>query len=368
MTQNGPGSIGDAPAAFGTAVLAAAKALGTDPAPNPHVTAAIQLGWVMGSVITPGAQTPLPSGFPIDARTVYKAKAIELPHLLETVAVPVTPGPDRLTAQLATGAPATAQAEAWEADLVAALLAHDVRLAKAYGVGRQLNVLAYGPEPALGSAPVIGMIDALDDLTTALPAHAGRGVANSVRRWQDVAASALPAHDVLQAQCELWRTVLTGEKQATQLLEPENYVDAAEQLAVKLRATAAVLLRQYLVWVILIVVLLLGGTAVLLIAPNGASDTAAGLTAVIAALGLTWKGVGTTLGKLAGKVEAPLWGAELDGAVTGAITLGVTPPAPPAGWARVSGLWHRRRAVTGGDYAGRTKRRPGFDPAKQPGD
>ena len=78
--------------------------------------------------------------------------------------------------------------------------------------------------------------------------------------------------------------------------------------------------------VLLIVVLFVGGIALLLITPKHAGGTAAGLSAVLAALGLTWKGVGGTLGVLAGKLEAPLWGAELDGAVTDAVTL---VPAPP---------------------------------------
>ncbi len=357
MTAPGPGKIADAPSAFGNALLAAAKTLGQSPPADPHVTAAVQLGWVMGSLLTPGAQTPLPSGFPIDAATVHRAKALELPHLLEQVAVPVDPGPTSVTDRLSTGAGAPAETRAWESTLVAALLAHDVRLAKAYGVGRQLNLLAYQPSQGIASPDVTGMIDALDDLTSALPPHAGRGVANSVRAWQ--MAGQQPADEVRQAQCELWRTVLTGEKQATQLLEPENYIDAAEQLAVKLRATASVLLRQYLLWVIGIAVLLAAGIALLIASPSEASKTAAGLSAVIAALGLTWKGVGTALGKLTSQVEGPLWGAELDGAVTAAVTLEVHPP-PAANL-------QSRRKIKGGDYAGRTKRRPGYDPGNTPG-
>ena len=120
--------------------------------------------------------------------------------------------------ELAQGAAAAAQAIQWESTLVAALLAHDVRVAKAYGIGRQLNLIAYAePAEAMSSTPVTGMVDALDDLTSALPPHAGRGVANSVRVWQG--APSLPARDVLQAQCELWRMVLTGEKMPTQLLD-----------------------------------------------------------------------------------------------------------------------------------------------------
>ena len=363
--QAGPGVIGDAPAAFGEALLAAAKTLGRAPAADPHVTAAVQLGWVMGSLITPGAQTPLPSGVPIDEATVYKAKAVELPHLLGLVGVTVDPGPDTLIAQLKTGVGAETQATDWQSTLVAALLARDVRLAKAFGVGRQLNLIAYGTqEPAdprptsteLNSHDVTGMIDGLDDLTSALPPHAGRAVANSVRAWQK--AHEPPARDVLQAQCELWRMVLTGEKLATQLLEPENYIDAAENLAVKLRATGTALLRQYAPWVGLVIFLLLAGAGVLLFVHSAASRAAAGLSSVLLALGLTWKGIGTTLGKLAAQVEGPLWGAELDGAVTAAITLEV--PVPPPANLRAT---RREAGPTNGDYAHRTQRRPGIDPS-----
>jgi hypothetical protein len=352
------GAVGDAPAAFSTALVAAAKALGNEPAADPRATAAVQLGWVMGSLITPGSQTPLPSGFPIDAATVLKAKAIELPTLVARVKVHVDPGPNQLSASLAQGHAPAAEVDAFQTSLVVAMLADDVRLAKAYGVGRQLNLIAYDDPPAdLGSDAVTGVVDALDDLTTALPPHVGRAVANSLRAWQ--VASPTPDASVREAQCELWRIVLTGEKRATEVLEPENYIDAAENLAVKLRATATVLLRQYAPWVVLIAVLLIGGAIVLLFVHGTTSRTAAGLSSVLVALGLSWKGVGSTLGKLAGQLEGPLWGAEIDGAVTEAITLEVPTP-PPAN------LQHKRRKQ-GGDYAGRTKRRPGIDPAAKLG-
>lgn len=349
--QAGPGAIGDAPAAFGDALLAAAKTLGRAPVADQHVTAAVQLGWLMGSLITPGAQTPLPSGVPIDAGTVYKAKAIELPHLLEQVGVTVDPGPDAVIAPLKSGTAAMTEAGLWESTLIAALLAHDVRLAKAFGVGRQLNVIAYGePAEPMSSAPVMGMIDALDDLTSALPPHAGRAVGYSVRAWQNTSAPP-PDRTVLQAQCELWRMVLTGEKLPTQLLEPENYVDAAEALAIKLRAAAIKVLRQYIFAVIAIAVLIVLALILLLFA-HGATKAVAGASTILVALGLTWKGVGATAGRLAGQLEAPLWGAELDGAITEAITLGV--PSP---------LTHHLRQGTDGDYAHRAQRRPGIDPS-----
>ena len=47
----------------------------------------------------------------------------------------------------------------------------------------------------------------------------------------------------------------------------------------------------------------------------------AGAGSILAALGLTWRGIGRSLGGLAGKLEQPLWGAELDTAIKQAITL-----------------------------------------------
>jgi hypothetical protein len=47
----------------------------------------------------------------------------------------------------------------------------------------------------------------------------------------------------------------------------------------------------------------------------------AGAGSILAGFGLTWRGVGRSLGGAAGKLEQPLWGAELDKAITQAITL-----------------------------------------------
>jgi hypothetical protein len=114
--------------------------------------------------------------------------------------------------------------------------------------------------------------------------------------------------------------------------------------------TATDLLKRIPILVGLIVVLFVAGVAALIFAPTRAGITAAGLSGVLAAIGLTWKVVGGAAGKLAAKLEAPLWGAELDGAITDAITL-LARPAPPA-----RSLRQRRRETVGGDYAGRGAR------------
>ncbi len=47
----------------------------------------------------------------------------------------------------------------------------------------------------------------------------------------------------------------------------------------------------------------------------------AGAAAVLSSIGLTWKGIGGSLGKLAGKLEQPLFGGATDDAITATITL-----------------------------------------------
>jgi hypothetical protein len=54
---------------------------------------------------------------------------------------------------------------------------------------------------------------------------------------------------------------------------------------------------------------------------SNAGHIAAGLGGVLASVGLTWKGVGGSLGQTAGKLERPVWEAALDRQITRAITL-----------------------------------------------
>ena len=55
----------------------------------------------------------------------------------------------------------------------------------------------------------------------------------------------------------------------------------------------------------------------------------AGAGALLASFGLTWKGIGGSLGAIGGKVEIQLWGAELDTAIADAITLLPSPITRP---------------------------------------
>lgn len=346
---NGAGQPSDAVQPFVDALVAAAKTAGDAPAGDPNVSTAVNLGWLMEDVLTNRAPTPYPRDLGLGEQAGRDAQAIWLRAAFGALKLDDSADPRSVVDALMAGNAQSAATD-WEPKLGGALLGADVRFAKAYGVGRHLNALANTPPPSpvlFKQAAVEETIAALDDLSTALPPHAARGIANSIRRWQSVTGSS--NHDILSAQCELWRTILAGEKKATELLEPENYLDAAERLAVKLRATATSLLKQHAFWVVLVVLLFLGGAAVLVFVPKEAGTTAAGLSGVLAALGLSWKGIGGTFGTLAGKVEAPLWGAEVDGAVTDAITFVHVQPSAER-------LSKRRRRVKTGDYADRASR------------
>ncbi len=326
---NGAGSVGDFVDPFTNALLAAAKAAVTESAGDADIIAAFKLGWLMGEILAGRHEPPVASILASsDPAAVYAAQGLQLTALITQLKVEDSDELKALQSALAAG-PASKQAKAWEPKLLTALLGAHLRFAKAYGLARQLDELSHEQhlqEERFAQNDVKETLALLDDLSSALPPHSARGVANSIRRWQ--AQPSLPANsaDLLRAQGQLWRTILAGDKKATELLEPQNYLDAAERLAGKFARTARSELKKHIILVLLIVVLFVGGIALLLITPKHAGGTAAGLSAVLAALGLTWKGVGGTLGVLAGKLEAPLWGAELDGAVTDAVTL---VPAPP---------------------------------------
>jgi hypothetical protein len=342
------GAIGDAVQPFTDALVAAAKTAGNEPAGDPAVSTSVQLGWLVADVLDGRAATPYPGDLGLPPGLGYVAQAIQLKTLLVPLKLDSSADAATVADKLTAGSAAQEEALVWQPKLAAALVGADIRFAKAYGVGRHINALANGEATLKPSTPLVNeTISALDDLSTALPPHAARGVANSIRRWQ--ASTINPPDGTLASQCELWRVILTGEKKATELLEPENYLDAGERLAVKLRATATSVLKQYLVWVVLIGVLFVAGICALIFAPKHPGTTAAGLSGVLAALGLTWKGIGGTLGKLAAKLETPLWGAEVDGAVTDAVTL--IHQQPSAESVRV-----RRDTIKTGDYANRAAR------------
>jgi hypothetical protein len=178
----------------------------------------------------------------------------------------------------------------------------------------------------LSGAAVAPLAADIDDLSSALAPHAGHSVRASLLEWQKSAdGPAAPESDetwlALARQGELWRALLAGEKSGLDMLEIEDYVDAAERLSKRMRTVVLRALMKFPEVVILVLGLLAVGIAVLVVFRDSAAAIVAGAGTILASVGLTWRGAGRSLGGLASKLEQPLWGAELDIAITQAITL-----------------------------------------------
>jgi hypothetical protein len=216
-------------------------------------------------------------------------------------------------------------------DLLRTLTATNFRFGKAYGLGRALADTCRKPTDMalfkieLAEHRIATLHGWLDDLSGAFPPHAAHSVATSLQRWVEWAAHPPDAHAdanalaALRRQGELWRSLLSAEKSGTGMLETDNYLDAARDLAHQMHIVLRGLIAR-LPWLVgLAAALLLAGVALLIV--GGSSEIVAGAGSIVAALGLTWKGIGGALGQLAGRLEQPLWGAVLDDAIADAITL-----------------------------------------------
>jgi hypothetical protein len=354
VSAKDPGEPSAAASAFAAALASAAKQGLPEPAPDPRVAAAFAMGWQVAALyrpeqrgtVIPASEDDLPSTARLsDAELLERGLqriqvAIHGLHDVVERAGVALPDVGALRSELAAATDARARRgviTTLHAQLGSILGAADFRLGKAYGLGRALADTTRNPvsletlRAEMTDARVASLVSWLDDLASAFPPHAGHSVRESLRAWHAWAAAAGDRTDVatwalLRRQGELWRSLLTGEKRATDMLEIGNYLDAAERLAEHGRTIAWRFVRRFPVVVAIVVVLFAAGV-VLLVAQSSSASTLAGLGSIVAALGLTWRGIGDTLGKLAAKLEPPLWGAELDTAITQAITL--VPGAPP---------------------------------------
>ena len=329
-----------------------------EPEADPKVVAAVKLGWLMADMLAPRVSLD-PDGKELPQAISDKNQQLRLDQLVGDLAIPDDIVPKDVAARATT----------WPDDLQAWLLATDARFARGFDLGRRLCDLrrkAFDWKLLATELPPLTL--RLDSLRSALPPHAGRGVSISALRWASLLPSASETEDaderqrlekvkaqapaVFGAQCEIWRQLVTGDKQATDMLEPENYLDAADRLAGKYVATVRLALEKNWRLAAIAGVLALAGLVLLgLVAFVGDGDgdgsgLVAGLTALLGAAGLTWKGLGGAVGKLAGRLEGPLWAAELDGAVAEAATL-IQVKTPETSSHDV------RKNLSGGDYAGR---------------
>jgi uncharacterized protein (DUF697 family) len=351
--ENGQSQTAEQAAAalLSNAVLTTLKGAGG--APDQQVSVAFLLGWQMAELYRPDQQrrtTPIDSsdlpgpneltdlerntlGFAQIAAGMKKltpavqASGSSLPNLAD------------LKADLAhAGTDATqraAELRKFHVQLLTQLSAADSRLGKAYALGRALADTCQKPIDAASARAELGhhrletLRAWLDDLKTALPAHAGESVSSSLASWATWARQpgAQPDSDVrailshLREQGRLWRSLLSGEKAAVDMLGIDDYVTAATAVLRRTGKLARDFAVRHFILTFAVVGLFAGGIAVMLADKSGAASIVAGASGIVASLGLGWKGVGGSLGKAVGNLERPLWGGAIDARVTAAITL-----------------------------------------------
>lgn len=177
----------------------------------------------------------------------------------------------------------------------------------------------------------------LADLSTYLPEHACRAVAISLGIWQE----AIPdpgqrshrgqlalelGSDAekqvireLHRQAGLWRNVLTAAKDPEQMLGAGDYVAAVGRLA---KRVLRLLFSRRTYFMVPILLAAGGGAIYLILSSDGReiNKLVGAIAAGAGALGITAGSVRTAVGRWASRVEEPLWAAEIDIAIGGAIT------------------------------------------------
>jgi hypothetical protein len=124
----------------------------------------------------------------------------------------------------------------------------------------------------------------------------------------------------LHRQGQLWRAILSGEKDGVDLLTADDYVRTADRLLGHLRRLTLGFLRRF--WIATTAVaLVLVAAIVTVLAVRAVSTTVAAVLAAAGAIGVTWKGAASGLGRVLAQAQRPLWDSELDVAVANAITL-----------------------------------------------
>jgi hypothetical protein len=239
--------------------------------------------------------------------------------------------------------------------ILIALTAGNFKLGKAYGLGRALAETCLVPcDAALPDRPaklaeqfnphrLTNLYNWLADLKSSLPPHTAYAVSSSLRRWQmllntepattgKVWREDAGATRALYRQGQLWRSLLSGEKQAQDLLQATDFVDAAGHLLHRFRTLAndalkrsGPLLLLFLLVVFVVALAIAAGAALL----DRVAAVWAALLTGLAGLAGAWQSASKGLGDVIGKARQPLWDSELDESIAVAATY-LPKGAPPA--------------------------------------
>lgn len=222
--------------------------------------------------------------------------------------------------------------------LLQALTVADFRLGKSYGLGRALAETALVPmaSPAdqreqalvelLGPGRVLELTQWLSALKSELPDHAAYATHRTLETWSalhpELLRADLPATvAALNVQGRVWRSLLSGEKAAVDLLNEGDYLKAAEALVVRSGRLLSNFFRHFW-WALLSGLVVLGLVVWWIYATHMSGDgkVAASIATAAAGLGLSVKSASGALAKAAARLEDPLWQSELDESIAIAAT------------------------------------------------
>jgi hypothetical protein len=350
-TKNGPGTISDALTAF----EAQAAKLPAGPAPDPNVAVAYALGWAVGDALTcakyrifehlvkvPEFDAPADQWNLLVNQIISRCGHLN-DHLKSTHA------DFDLSAELKTGATMRLASSSGDvktavgAKIGIAIQLHTgiltvlwsvaSPLAKSYQLGHDMEQMCATPvaDPSTTVSTSVKAHDAelhglLTALASKLPANAAHATDNSLRLWSaSLSAGGEESRADLLRQGRRWHDVLAAEVSGKDGLRLTDYVAAADSVAGKLWQTARQVVARFKVWLIVIVLVAAGGITLIVIGTKG--TIGAGITAVLATFGLTWKGIGEFFGRTAAHAEEQLWDAEIDWAIAYRFTILRHPPA-----------------------------------------
>jgi len=132
-----------------------------------------------------------------------------------------------------------------------------------------------------------------------------------------VARGYLPA---LLDQGDVWLNLLTGTESTAGLLTPESYVAAGEASLSRTARIIRRIIRHYWFLLVIVVVALGGILWISALYLGGASKVWTQIAAIVSALGVTAKGIGSSISKLSEAAERPIYQAEKLDAMAWAVT------------------------------------------------
>jgi hypothetical protein len=288
---------------------------------DPSISAAFLLGWRIGLAHDWAAKrqhVPWPDDDPglddgDDRWAVLKGQiAASAQRLAGAAALP----------DLGAAPPAAQTVDACRRALLQRLYTGDQFHGIAFTLGVNLEVLCAGGGDLRAAIPRVKL--PLIALASRFPPHAAHAVINSLTLWEEQLGRHALDPEKLRRQGGVYRSVLSGDVAAVDLLRLSDYIGTAEQVVAQLHTFAIRALRSQLAIPAVVAFLLLaGGLAAMFLSDK----VAAGATSVLVALGLSWKGIGQYFGRAAAQGEQALWDGQLDWSIAYRATVSLRDPS-----------------------------------------